>query len=70
VEIIIFFKKKGTNLLFFLVVMWRYGFKKKKKKRVKKEDVRIILDLSVGVVFDDLAASPVLFTSSICYPTS
>jgi hypothetical protein len=28
------------------------------------------LDLSVGVVFDDLAASPVLFTSSICYPTS
>jgi len=69
VEIIIFFLKKGTNLLFFLVVMWRYGFKKK-KKRVKKEDVRIILDLSVGVVFDDLAASPVLFTSSICYPTS
>jgi hypothetical protein len=45
-----------------------YGLKK--KKRVKKEDVRIILDLSVGVVFDDLAASPVLFTSSICYPTS
>jgi hypothetical protein len=58
-----------SNRLFFLEVMWRYGLKKK-KKRVKKEDVRIILDLSVGVVFDDLAASPVLFTSSICYPTS
>jgi hypothetical protein len=57
-----------SNRLFFLEVMWRYGLKK--KKRVKKEDVRIILDLSVGVVFDDLAASPVLFTSSICYPTS
>jgi hypothetical protein len=39
-------------------------------KKIKKEDMRIILDLSVGVVFDDLAASPVPLTSSICYRTS